>query len=132
VTQEVFLAVICALPTFKGEAQFTTWLYALTNYKVAEYYRKRYRKKEPVQVDLVQAEERGDPNMMSVLDELIDLQNALNSLPKQYREVILLRIAHGMQFSEIAKSLKKNMEATKSLFRRAIYMLRENWEEDDE
>jgi len=132
VTQEIFLAVIGSLSTFRGEAQFTTWLYTLTNRKVAEYYRKRYRKKETLQVDLIEAEECCDPNTLSDLDEMIDVQNAFNRLPQQYREVILLRFANGMQFPEIAINMKKNMEATKTLFRRAIYKLREIWEEDDE
>jgi DNA-directed RNA polymerase specialized sigma24 family protein len=45
-------------------------------------------------------------------------------LPEKYREVILLRFAEGMQFNEIARTLKQNQEATKSLFRRAMSALR--------
>src|SRR5512142_1585932 len=52
VTQEVFLAALKSLPSFRGEAQFATWLRTLTNHKVAEYYRKRGRKQEPPQVRL--------------------------------------------------------------------------------
>ena len=36
----------------------------------------------------------------------ITLQHALNKLPEQYREVILLRFAEGMQFNEIASTTK--------------------------
>ena len=56
VTQEVFLAAVSSLPTFRGEAQFSTWLRSLTNHKVAEYYRRRSRKKETMQVDFEYAE----------------------------------------------------------------------------
>ena len=41
VTQEVFLAMLSSLSSFRGEAQFSTWLRTLTNNKVAEYYRKK-------------------------------------------------------------------------------------------
>ena len=132
VTQDVFLAALCSLPTFRGEAQFSTWLRTLTNHKVAEYYRKRSRKKETMQVDLVHAEERSDESNTRSLEDRIALQCVLVSLPKQYCEVILLRFAEGMQFNEIAKCLKKNPEAVKSLFRRAMAALREEMDEEDE
>jgi RNA polymerase sigma-70 factor (ECF subfamily) len=132
VTQEVFIAVIGSLSTFRGEAQFTTWLRTLTNRKVAEYYRKRNRKKETIQVDLFEAEECIDQSTRSSMEEIIVLQNSLNNLPQLYREVILLRFAEGLPFNEIAKLLKKNLEATKSLYRRAIYTLREMVDVKDE
>jgi RNA polymerase sigma-70 factor, ECF subfamily len=132
VTQDVFLAALCSLPTFRGEAQFSTWLRTLTNHKVAEYYRKRSRKKEIMQVDLVHAERCSDQSSASSLEDRITLQRALNNLSKQHREVILLRFAEGMQFNEIANCLKKNPEAAKSLFRRAISALREKLEIKDE
>lgn len=124
VTQEVFISALHSLPSFRGEAQFSTWLRSLTNYKVAEYYRKRSRKKESMQVDLVHAEQRGDHSKASTFEDRIALRNGLNKLPEQYREVILLRFAEGMQFNEIAELLEQNPEATKSLFRRAMSALR--------
>jgi RNA polymerase sigma-70 factor (ECF subfamily) len=132
VTQEVFLAALCSLPSFRGEAQFSTWLRSLTNFKVAEYYRRRSRKKETMQVDLVHAERRSDQSNTILPEDRMALQSALNHLPNHYREVILLRFADGMQFNEIAKKLKKNPEAIKSLFRRAISTLREKMELKDE
>ena len=132
VTQEVFIAVLHSLPSFRGEAKFSTWLRTLTNNKVAEYYRKRSRKIEVVQVDLEYAEQSSDHNNASSLEDLITLQRALNELPGQYREVILLRFAEGMQFNEIADCLNKNLEATKSLHRRAISALKESLEEKNE
>ena len=132
VTQEVFIAVLRSLSSFRGEAKFSTWLRTLTNNKVAEYYRKRSRKIEVVQVDLEYAEQSSDHNNASSLEDLITLQRALNELPGQYREVILLRFAEGMQFNEIADCLNKNLEATKSLHRRAISALKESLEEKNE
>jgi RNA polymerase sigma-70 factor (ECF subfamily) len=132
VTQDVFLAVLCSLPTFRGEAQFNTWLRTLTNHKVAEYYRRRYRKKETMQVDLVQAESCSDQSNASTLEDRIVLRDILNNLSKHHREVILLRFAEGMPFKEVAHQMKKNPEATKSLFRRAISALREKIEVKDE
>ena len=124
VTQDVFIAALRSLPSFRGEAQFSTWLRTLTNHNVAEYYRKRSRKKETMQVDLVHAEQHGDQSNASSFEDRITLQHALQNLPEQYRDVILLRFADGMQFNEIANLLNQNPEATRSLFRRAISALR--------
>ena len=132
VTQEVFLAAFSSLPSFRGEAQFSTWLRTLTNNKVAEYYRKRSRKKEKMQVDLELAERISDHSNTSSLEDRIALQSALNELSEQYREVILLRFAEGLQFNKIADCLNRNPEATKSLFRRAMSALKEELEVKNE
>jgi RNA polymerase sigma-70 factor (ECF subfamily) len=57
------------------------------------------------------------------------LRKAINGLPRQYRDVILLRFAEGMQFNEIAELTGQNLEATKSLFRRAVSALRNTLDE---
>jgi RNA polymerase sigma-70 factor, ECF subfamily len=125
VTQEVFLALLGSLSSYRGNAKFKTWLYALTNHKIAEFYRKQSRKKETIQVDLDHAEQRSADNNMVPPDDQIILQNALNKIHKDYREVILLRYADELQFSEIAAQLNKSLEGTKSLFRRAMSDLQE-------
>lgn len=125
VTQEVFLAMLTSISSFRGEAKFSTWLYTLTNNKVAEYHRRRSRKKETMQVDLVYAERRSDNSAANSLEDLITLQHALYKLPEQYREIILLRFAEDMRFNEIAALQGRGLEATKSLFRRAMSALQE-------
>lgn len=124
VTQEVFMAALKSLPSFRGEAQFSTWLRTLINHKVAEYYRRRNRKSEAPQVPLAEAVQRGEGNSSKLMEERLALRTALSQLPGQYRDVILLRFAEGMQFNEIAELTGQNLEATKSLFRRAVSALR--------
>jgi RNA polymerase sigma-70 factor (ECF subfamily) len=125
VTQEIFIAALKSLSSFRGDAQFGTWLRTLTNHKVAEFYRKRNRKQEPRLAALSEAAagrtEGGTPKTM---EDRILIQRALQKMPENYREVILLRFAEDLQFNEIAQLLNQNLEATKSLFRRAISALR--------
>ena len=73
VTQEVFIAALRSLRSFRGDAKFSTWLRTLTNNKVAEYYRKRSSKKETMQVDLVHAAQYGDKSSASNLEDRIAL-----------------------------------------------------------
>ena len=128
VTQEVFIAVLKSLRTFRGESQFSTWLRTLTNYKVAEYYRRRNRKQDPPESPIAEAELLSDGSNSLQLEERIALRKALTAMPDKYREVILLRFSDGMQFDEIAKTMGANLETTKSLFRRAVAALRKNLE----
>lgn len=130
VTQEVFIAVLKSLHTFRGESLFSTWLRTLTNYKVAEYYRRRNRKQDPLETPIAEAELLPDGSSNQQLEERITLHNALAAMPEKYRDIILLRFSDGMQFDEIAKTMGANLETTKSLFRRAVAALRKNLESD--
>lgn len=124
VTQEIFISAIKSLPSFRGDSQFSTWLRTLTNHKVAEFYRKRARKQEPMLAPLSDANAKITGNTSKSMEERIYLQRALQDLPENYREVLLLRFAEDLQFNEIAQVTQQNLEATKSLFRRAVAALR--------
>jgi len=124
-TQEVFIAALKSLSSFRGEAQFGTWLRTLTNYKIAEYYRKRGRKREAPQTPFDDACDHSDGNTANGMEERIALRKALQQIPAQYQEVLLLRFVEGLQFSEIAELNGQHLEATKSLFRRAVCALRD-------
>jgi RNA polymerase sigma-70 factor (ECF subfamily) len=124
-TQEVFIAALKSLPSFRGEAQFGTWLRTLTNHKIAEYYRKCNRKREAPKVSFDDARDPSDGSTSRKLEECLALRKALQQIPEQYQEVILLRFVDGLQFSEIAALHGQHLEATKSLFRRAVSALRD-------
>lgn len=124
VTQEIFIAAIKSLASFRGDSQFSTWLRTLTNHKVAEFYRKRTRKQEPMLAPLSDANAKMTGSTSKTMEERIYLQKALQAMPENYREVLLLRFAEDLQFNEIADLTKQNLEATKSLFRRAVAALR--------
>ena len=128
VTQEIFIAALNSIPSFRGDAKFSTWLRTLTNHKVAEFYRKRTRKQEPPISPLSEASMHTIGSTSKTLEERVYLQRALQSLPENYKEIILLRFAEDMQFNEIAEMTNQNLEATKSLFRRAIAALRTHLE----
>ena len=124
VTQEIFIAALKSLPSFRGDSKFGTWLRTLTNHKVAEFYRRRARKQEPLLAPLSDASAHTTGTTSKTLEERVFIQRALQDLPENYREIILLRFAEDLQFNEIAELTDQNLEATKSLFRRAIAALR--------
>jgi RNA polymerase sigma-70 factor (ECF subfamily) len=140
VTQEVFITALRSLKSFKGNAQFSTWLRTLTNRRVADFYRSKdvsETQSEPLQVegfrgkglqgtgDRLRMEQLTVASKSSVSDDKIVLREALLQLPEHYQEILLLRFAEGLKFREIAKAMGQSLEATKSLYRRAMDALRE-------
>ncbi|NWF64001.1 MAG: RNA polymerase sigma factor [Chloroflexi bacterium] len=128
VTQEIFMAALKSIPSFRGDSKFGTWLRTLTNHKVAEFYRRRSRKQEPRLAPLSEAAGYVTGGSSQTMEEHLFLQRLLQELPENYREIILLRFAEDLQFNEIADLMNQNLEATKSLYRRAITALRAHLE----
>lgn len=129
VTQEIFITVVRALPSFEHRAKFNTWLYTIVNRQIADFYRQRNRRDEihlnlenQTQVPVVHFNE-------ARLSNRLLLQRGMASLPEHYQEVILMRFADGLPFAEIAEQIGKSLEATKSLYRRAIQALRDKVEQ---
>jgi RNA polymerase sigma factor (sigma-70 family) len=123
VTQEVFIAVLRSLNRFEGNSAFSTWLYTIVNRKIADFYRQFYRSSERHSISLDDQEDLMLAAEDKDLDEMVVIQQALHGLPENYQEVILLRFADGLGFAEIATQTGKSLEATKSLYRRAIQSL---------
>jgi RNA polymerase sigma-70 factor (ECF subfamily) len=134
VTQEVFIAVVRSLSSFRYEARFSTWLRTLVNRQVADYYRSRRPQNESLSAGDDQAEERylglAHPDPAASLDDQIIIRQALHRLPEHYREIILLRFAEGLPFEQIAKHQCQSLEAVKSLFRRAMQALQNQMRDD--
>ncbi|TAK10701.1 MAG: RNA polymerase sigma factor [Anaerolineae bacterium] len=129
VTQEVFIAMVKSLKSFRGDSKFTTWLNALTNYQVANYYRKREHQVHKMTEDTdLTSEQAGLMDIgqdMRHQEDIIGLRRGLAALPEHYRDVLLLRFVDGLQFDEMAIELGKTLDATKSLFRRALQALQD-------
>lgn len=125
VTQEVFIAVMKSLKSFRHKARFGTWLRTLVSRQIANYYRKRNPRESHLSdfTDPERFPSLGVVDNTEGLDNLIIVRQALRVLPDHYQEVILLRFADGLQFSEIAQLQGQSLEATKSLYRRAIAAL---------
>ena len=133
VTQDIFMAVLRSLRSFKGDALFSTWLRTLTKRRIADYYRRKNPSGYELDVDLGDADDligEGETSSSS-LDDAIAIRKAMRVLPEDYQDIVLLRFAEGLQFNEIAQLRGQSLEATKSLFRRAIAALRRQMGEPD-
>jgi RNA polymerase sigma-70 factor, ECF subfamily len=134
-TQEIFIAVMKSLSSFRGQSKFSTWLWALTNHKILDFYRSRkgywnhHQQMEQAEDQTSLADERSH---IVQQDDLMAVQYVLQRLPQPYQEIILLRFVDEVPFHEIARLKGQSLEATKSLFRRSIAALRKEMERCNE
>ena len=124
VTQEIFMAVFRSIGGFRFEARFSTWLRTLVHRKIAEYYQRRPQAEDTLPENLAGVHDPGK------LEEIIVIKIALGHLPTHYQDILLLRFAEGMSFEEMANESGCSLEATKSLFRRALSALHKKVNQD--
>jgi len=127
--QDVFVCVLCKLNTFRGEAAFSSWLYRLTtNSVLMRFRRKRYTRvpwEEPKEDDNESCTEIGAPDLnMSGLLDRIDLQSAIDVLPKGYKTAFLLHDVEGYEHREIAEMRGNSVGNSKSQLHKARLKLR--------
>src|SRR4051812_27715901 len=124
--QEVFVAVLSALPRYRDEGKpFAAFVYGIAAFKVADAQRAAYRHPVPVE-QLPDAPDPADGPEESLL-RLVDADRAralLGRLPEQQRELLTLRVAAGLSAEETAAALGMTPGAVRVAQHRALQRLR--------
>lgn len=127
VAQEAFVAAWKGLPSFRGESKFSSWLYQLTSNAAIDFLRreKRHRAAVPLEEELDLAAE-GTPQQAAEEAELRGtLQQALNALTPEHRQIFLLRQMRQLSYEEIGQMLGLESGTVKSRLSRAKKQLRQ-------
>lgn len=117
IVQETFIRAYRALPSFRGEAQFYTWLY-----RIAVNTAKKALldlKKQPTANEFYFADDQQNSETFSAEDRLIDIttpetayvakqiaetvNKAIDGLPEELKQAITFREIDGMSYEEIAE-----------------------------
>ncbi len=111
-TQDIFVKLFRALPTFDRRASFETWLTRVSRNLCIDRYRRRRREEErftdEVDPDTIQLDElvsRPDARIEQ-RDEIAMVRRALAKLPATYREPVALRDIHELSYEAIAQRLQ--------------------------
>jgi RNA polymerase sigma-70 factor (ECF subfamily) len=125
--QEVFIKAYEALPNFRFESSFYTWLYRITVNKARDEMRKR-KVKRYFSLDLMTEQKEHHPALqtpapteMGVADMVAQ---ALDKLPEKFRLPVILKDIEGLSYEEIAVALECEVGTVKSRLSRARAMLR--------
>jgi len=114
VTQEAFVKAYRALPTFRGDSAFYTWLYRI-GINTAKNYLVAMGRRAPTSTEVNAEEAEGyvsgeqlrdinTPESLLLSKEIGNTVNAaIESLPEELRSAIQLRELEGMSYEEIAK-----------------------------
>jgi RNA polymerase sigma-70 factor (ECF subfamily) len=120
--QEAWVSAIRALPAFRGDAKFSTWLHriAVNSALQGRRYRARRAGREMALPEVLPA----DPNRDRPLLRL-RLEGALQELPPGMRQVLLLHDVEGYTHEQIAESLGVTAGTSKSQLFKARARMRE-------
>lgn len=126
VAQEAFLSAWKNLPQFRGDSQFSTWLYRLTTHAAIDYLRREKRHEASDIDDVTVADETSSPQETVERSETqTAVRDALAALSPEYREVILLRYMQELSYEEIGIALHLPPGTVKSRLNRAKGQLKE-------
>ncbi len=138
VCQETFLRAFRALPGFKGEAKFSSWLYRIALNLSRDWIRRQRRApvmQPPEGVDLMDlASERGPVESIEELVSRRELSEvvaeAMALLPEEQRTAIILKEYHGMTFQEIADLQGCPLSTVKTRLYQGLTVLRRHLEKN--
>jgi len=115
VSQEAFVKAYRALPAFRGESAFYTWLYRIAINTAKNHLVAMQRKPIEYELDAQDADsaernphlrEEDDPEGLAMQEELRQtVERALAELPEELRTAILLREIEGLSYEEIAVAM---------------------------
>ena len=131
--QEVFLRVYRSRATYEPTAKFTTWLFRIATHLALNSIRDGRNEKLQESLDRevsdgpVRQVATGEPNVEQLLvreARLLEVRQAIESLPGKQRAAVLMHKYDEMEYSQIAGVLNCSESAVKSLLFRAYEALR--------
>ncbi|MBO7742476.1 MAG: sigma-70 family RNA polymerase sigma factor [Victivallales bacterium] len=140
VVQDAFVRIFRALPNFRGDSEFTTWMYRIVVNLCNNKYRwnKSRRIGRNISLDAPLEHYEGSelrlelPSPMQTPDKLVELAElrsktakAMQALPESYRNAVLLRNVRHLDYDQIAAILGCPVGTVKSRINRGREMLRQ-------
>lgn len=129
VAQETFIKVYRALPGFRGDSAFYTWIYRIAINTAKNYIASRARRPADDDIEVDTAEQfesatglrdQETPEGVLLSEELAGvIQLAVDELPEELRTAITLRELDGLSYDEIAEVMNCPVGTVRSRIFRA-------------
>jgi RNA polymerase sigma-70 factor (ECF subfamily) len=133
--QETFMKAFTSLGSYRSEFRFSTWLYKIAANSSIDYLRKKRihalsldapMETSDGQMEIEVPDETHNPEMQLVRkQQRFSIDEAINSLPPKYREVIELRHKDDKPYEEIADLLGIPVGTVKARIFRARELLKQ-------
>jgi RNA polymerase sigma-70 factor (ECF subfamily) len=132
VCQETFLRAFRALPGFRGQAKFSSWLYRIALNLCRDWMRRERRApvvQPPENVDLMELAAQAEPS--ESIEDLIGrralmriVEQVMATLPEEQRTAIILKEYHGLTFQEIADLVGCPLSTVKTRLYQGLVVVR--------
>ncbi len=129
VAQEAFIKAYRALPQFRGDSAFYTWMYRIAINTAKNYLVSQGRKLPSIDIDAQDAEQfagesglkdNDTPERIALKDEIeTTVLKAIEDLPEDLRTAITLRELEGLSYEEIAETMQCPIGTVRSRIFRA-------------
>ncbi len=129
IAQEAFIKAYRALPRFRGDSAFYTWMYRIAVNTAKNHLAAQRRRPMDVELDMQDPEqydlhaklkETDTPEGVALGDELKEIvERAIAALPEDLRTAIILRELEGMSYEEIAQTMECPVGTVRSRIFRA-------------
>jgi RNA polymerase sigma-70 factor (ECF subfamily) len=129
ITQEAFIKAYRAIPRFRGDSAFYTWMYRIAVNTAKNHLAAQRRRPMDVELDLQDPEqydlhaklrETDTPEGVTLGKELKEtVERAIAALPEDLRTAIVLRELEGMSYEEIAQTMECPVGTVRSRIFRA-------------
>lgn len=128
ISQETFLKAYKSLSTFKGESEFSTWLYKIAKNCALDFVRKQKiislssdsSGEDGEGFDIPDRSEKTNPEKSALQKEKNEiLYSAILLLSDEHREIIILRDINGYSYEQISQMLSIEQGTVKSRIFRA-------------
>lgn len=126
ILQETFLKALKEINNYKEEGKFKAWLWTIARNKVMDFYRKN-SKIVPLEEETLKQQDETSKNALGQI-ELKHIQNLIEELPSEQKEVILMR--QYLSFKEIAAVLDCPLGTVLARLNRAIKKIQKSLGED--
>ncbi len=131
-TQEAFLQLFRKVATFRGESAFSTWLHRLAVNVVLMHLRRKglpvtslEEASEPDEEEGPRKDFGGPDTLLAGSVDRVNLERAIERLPRGYRMVFILHDVEGYEHNEIAEMLGCSIGNSKSQLHKARLKMRE-------
>src|SRR5262245_5324848 len=132
VCQETFLRAFRALPGFRGQAKFSSWLYRIALNLCRDWVRRERRApvvQPPEHIDLMELSAQTEPSesiedLVARRDQARAVERAMQLLSAEQRTAIVLKEYHGLTFQEIADVVGCPLSTVKTRLYQGLTVLR--------
>ena len=125
--QEVFLRMLKYRHTYRGDSEFTIWMFRIARNARADYFRKKSRDSgsHDEADDSLPSNEKNPGERLEAEQDVELIQSALAKIPEQDREVLLLSRYENITYKQIAELLDCQEGTIKARVHRALQKLKD-------